>query len=184
MPRRTAPKCQRRSASSGENHPLFDQHMECLRTGNPICRIIGGEPLDDPREFRLLWAEYGEEIMEDWREFYPGSRPMACYLLGEVRPVPLQLKNRYFRQPLKFGNDVAIHDRSWHLTPHEFDYLASVGIVKGAEKRRAFELWGRPGDNRPESAFWLTTPKDGYRGEYEPDAFEIIGQHIPATQET
>ncbi len=144
MPRRTAPKCQRRSHANDRNDPFFSEHMDSLRTGAPILRAYDGCLLDNPHDYRRMWLEHGPEIMAEWADRLPGSRPMALYLLGEVRPPALQRVNHHFRSPVRFGNDVVIHDRAWHMTGLEFGHLVSIGVVTGAEKKRGIDLWGDP----------------------------------------
>jgi hypothetical protein len=79
MPLRAAPKCSRRSC----RREHLEQTVElCLIWGH----CFGFADLRTRAEFAKPWATFGPEIIRRWIAAYPGSRPMATYVLGEIEP--------------------------------------------------------------------------------------------------
>src|SRR5947209_3445580 len=56
-----------------------------LETGLHHFRGLGG----DREQFEGAWEEYGEQLLAEWIERHPGTRPFAWWLVehGEERPL-------------------------------------------------------------------------------------------------
>ncbi len=97
------------------------------------------------------WKHWGEQIAARWIAAYPGSRPLAMYVLGLVPPCPWQHEWPACRHPLRpiAGCSVVIPDTGWHNTLYEIDHLVEIGVVNQAERRAAVERWHGPDPRAP-----------------------------------
>jgi hypothetical protein len=96
--------------------------------------------LDD---WQRLWGEWREIVLPKAIEYFPGRRPLACYVVGEIPPRPLQgtppLSHRWLRLYVAAANGTG----QWHYdypTPWqecEAAYLWRIGVIDADELRRA-----------------------------------------------
>jgi hypothetical protein len=114
MPRRTAPRCPIR----GSADETLDQLVEMNLVGGDA---FGHWDLKTRVEFARPWAVFGAEITRRWRAAFPGSRPMACYILAEIEPATWKNEWPALRRPLRAieGCTVEIADCGWHKTDAE-----------------------------------------------------------------
>jgi len=135
MPRRAAPKCGRRYA--GER---LDCTAElCLTTGDAFGVRDWEIALQSPAEFRRLWRAWGREIVSRWITAFPGSRPLGCYLVGEIVPPAWRHEYPALRHPVRIAGEVVIADRGWHCGEVELDHLDDLGLIDDEERRLAIE---------------------------------------------
>jgi hypothetical protein len=139
MPRRPGPKCSRRSA--GRDH--IDQTVELnLVWGD----CFGHWDIRTRAEFVRHWLRWGEAITRRWVAAYPGSRPMAAYIVGEIappawvspppcRPTPLRLID---------GCTVVIPDITFHRGEPELEHLDRLGLIEDDEHELALERLAQP----------------------------------------
>lgn len=108
--------------------------------------------LRDLEGWRRLWNEYRDIVEPKAREYLPGRRPVARYLLGELQEPPRlrepPLDNSYARVW------IAGLGRYWTDYPEPFQrdelaWLVRIGECDADEYRRAVELRRSPdGPNR------------------------------------
>lgn len=128
MPRRPGPKCARRSSPESR----LDRTVEMnLVDGS----AFGVFDIHTRGEFARPWAKWGDEITRRWIVGFPGSRPMAAYILGEIPAPTWQHKLPGLRRPLRpiAGLEVAIYDMGWHKLAPELEHLAAIGLVDDHE---------------------------------------------------
>jgi hypothetical protein len=95
--------------------------------------------LDD---WKLWWTKWRKTIMAKSLEHRPGSRPVACYVTGEIplRPVLSEppLSNGYLKLyvPARDGTGVWLRDYPEPFMQAEVDYLFDLGVVDAAELKR------------------------------------------------
>ena len=95
--------------------------------------------LDD---WRHWWSTWRDTIMPKAAEHFPGSRPVACYVTGEIpmRPVVVDppLSHNWFRHyiPGRDGTGVWLCNYPEPYMQAEVAYLRDLGIVDAAEYRR------------------------------------------------
>jgi len=123
---------------------VADGNRGLLEYGDVGLYIFRHRPTEDRGAYAILWKRYGAEILREWIEDFPGTRPMALYLLGEIEPPMVQRLASGDRRPLEFGGSIVIPDRCWHATNVEFSHLVRLGVVAGDERRIAREIYGRP----------------------------------------
>jgi hypothetical protein len=132
MPRKILTKCSRRGSTDDTLSMTVESN---LTTGHCFdhwdIRTIG--------EFRRPWATWGEEILRRWRAAFPGSRPMACYILGEIPPATWTNDWPALRRSLRpiEGCSVQIADTGWHKSVHELEHLDALGMIDRKEWRAA-----------------------------------------------
>ena len=134
MPRRTVQRCTRRSVAAGQLDATIETNLlygECF----------GAFDIEQRIDFVRPWLAWREELTARWVEAFPGSRPMAAYLLGEIAPPVWQHKLPPFRKPMRpiAGINVTISDTGWHRGMPEVDHLVEIGIVDDDEHDRAIE---------------------------------------------
>jgi hypothetical protein len=139
MPRRVAPKCGRRHA--GGRLSVTDEL--CLTDGHAFGVLAWEEVLRSPAAYRRLWSRWGEEITRRWITAFPGSRPMGCYLAGEIEPPAWRHELPPLRHPVKIAGEVVIADRAWHKGEVELDHLDDLGLIDDEEWRLATERLAR-----------------------------------------
>jgi hypothetical protein len=151
MPRRVVTKCRR----VGDIETI-DQTVEMnLAWGH----AFGPWDIHTRAEFARGWRRWGDEITRRWIGAFPGSRPMAVYLLGLVVPPDHVHELPGLRRPMRpiDGVENPIADTSWHKLHPEFDHLVALGLVDRKERTAAIE--------RLDSA-WPTDPRR-YRSLYD-----------------
>ena len=133
MPPRAAPKCSRRSC----RREHLEQTVElCLVWGH----CFGFADLRTRAEFARPWSTFGPEIIRRWTAAYPGSRPMAAYVLGEIEPWSWTHRLPGLRHPLPLIRDVdVVVDLGGHMGPEEFDHLDDLGLLSARERAAAIE---------------------------------------------
>ena len=148
MPRAAGPKCRRRRTPVDE----LDRTVEMNLTHG---HCFGPWDLQTRAEFARPWSTWRDEITSRWRAAFPGSRPAAAYLLGEIPPPAWRPGWR----PLRTipGIDVALPS-NWLLQEHELEHLVEIGEVDRAEHRAALER--------------LAGPEPTYHGRYKSIADE------------
>jgi hypothetical protein len=139
MPRRAAPKCRRKG-----NADHIDETVE-VNLGRGDC--FGPWDIPTRHEFAREWRRGGDEITRRWIEAFPGSRPMAAYILGEIEPPTFEPEHDEHRpRPLRpiAGLEVEIDDVSFHQGERELRHLVELGIVGNREERLALERLAGP----------------------------------------
>jgi len=134
MPRRTVQRCTRRSVAAGQLDATIETNLlygECF----------GAFDIEQRTEFARPWAAWRDELTARWVEAFPGSRPMAAYLLGEITPPVWQHPLPPFRKPMRpiSGIAVSISDTGWHRGLPELDHLVEIGLVDDDEHDLAVE---------------------------------------------
>jgi hypothetical protein len=132
MPRKILTKCSRR----GSTDDTLDDVVEMNLTGGDC---FGHWDLRTRVEFARPWERWGAEITARWRAAFPGSRPMACYILGEIEPPTWMHEWPALRHPLRAieGCTVRIADTGWHKSEHELAHLDALGLIDRKEWRAA-----------------------------------------------
>jgi hypothetical protein len=132
MPRKILTKCSRR----GSTDDTLDDVVEMNLTGGDC---FGHWDLRTRVEFARPWQTWGEEILRRWRAAFPGSRPFAMYVLGEIPPATWVNDWPALRHPLRSieGCTVQIADCGWHRTAHELEHLDALGLIDRKEWRAA-----------------------------------------------
>jgi hypothetical protein len=122
MPRRQPRKCVEKIGGPALTLPT----QLCLCYGHSF--DVG--ELEKPQDWAIAWGRFKGRIMAEYVAAYPGSRPAACYLLGEIapyRPHPTEI----LRHPVKVGGrslDTALH--GWQ---EECDHLVALGLLTDRE---------------------------------------------------
>lgn len=143
MPRRTVTRCARRHGVD-----RLDQLDELVLTVGHAFGVRSWErALDSADTLAALWRRWGPEIGPRWREALPGSRPLACYLVGEIEPPAWAHELPALRHPVRVGGIVVLADRGWHKRLEELDHLAAIGEVDDDEHDQALERLSRPTDH-------------------------------------
>ena len=150
MPRRTAVKCGRRGCRREELDPLIELAL-CYGDA------FGPWDLRARDDFARPWAAWGDEITARWIAAFPGSRPMAAYVLGDLEPWAWEHELPALRHPLPpiAGVEVVI-DRGGHRREQEVDHLRRLGLLDRRELAAALER--------------LAAPDPTYHGRYSPVA--------------
>lgn len=134
MPRRSVNRCSRRTVSADQ----LDELVECnLCLGD----CYGFADLATRAEFARPWSRWRDEITARWADAYPGSRPMAAYLLGELPAPAWRHELAALRKPLREirGLEVELLDVGWHRLAHEAEHLVAIGEIDADEYRAAQE---------------------------------------------
>lgn len=138
MPRRVVTKCAKR-------HTLADQLDHAVE-----CNLVWGEcfgpwDLHTRAEFARPWATWGDEITRRWKAAFPGSRPMACYLLGEIAAPAWQPGPPLYWQALRRIEGIhVVMPGNWHKMYPELVHLDSLGMIDDDEWDRAIERLDSP----------------------------------------
>ena len=88
------------------------------------------------------WRRHGERLMGRYIAAFPGSRPMACYLLGSIRPLPQPVQS-VLRHPLLIEGCNPV-ETAGHQQQAEFDHLIGLGLVDPAEEQQARKRLAQP----------------------------------------
>jgi hypothetical protein len=145
MPRRTVNRCQRRGARG-----TIRTTTECDLIWGHVFGVAAWE-MHTLREIAAEWRTWGDEITARWIAAYPGSRPFALYVLGQIPPCPWRHEWPACRRPLRpiEGCTVVIPDAAWHNMPRELEHLVELGIVDEDEYQAAVERWRGPDPRAP-----------------------------------
>ena len=132
MPSRKAPRC-------GRTRGLPDRIDELVEMNLTYGDAFG---LDDQRrlvDFTRPWSRWRAEITARWVEAFPGSRPLAAYIVGEITPPSWQHELPALRRPFRpiEGGTVTMPDTGWHQGQAELDHLDELGLVDADEHDRA-----------------------------------------------
>ena len=133
MPRRNVQKCVRRNTPADR----LDHTVEInLVSGE----CFGPWDLPDRTAFARPWATWGDEITRRWIEGFPGSRPMAAYLLGEIAAPVWKPGPPLHWRPLRRieGVDVVMPG-NWHKQYAELLHLDGLGLIDDDEWNKAIE---------------------------------------------
>lgn len=141
MPRRTAPRCRRRTAAGTLDYTdelvLLHGHAFGVRSWEELLR--------SRHAFARAWGAWREELTARWRAAYPGSRPMAAYVTGEIPAPDLAHELPALRHPVILEGTVVIADRGhWHQYAAELEYLDGLGLVDDDEYALAVERLDGP----------------------------------------
>lgn len=133
MPRRVAPKCARRNTPADQ----LDQTVELNLVWG---ECFGPWDLRSRADFARPWSIWRDEITRRWIEGFPGSRPMAAYILGEIAPPVWKPGPPLHWRPLRQieGVDVVMPG-NWHKQYPELLHLDELGLVDDDEWNRAIE---------------------------------------------
>lgn len=137
MPRRTIGKCVRRGTPADELDVCVEMN---LTTGH----AFGPWDLHDRTAFARPWATWGAEITRRWIAGFPGSRPMALYLLGEIATPAWR---REFREPMRKidGVNVRMPGHNFHTQQAELEHLDALGLIDDDEWELAVQRLDAPG---------------------------------------
>lgn len=140
MPRRAVTKCTRRNAGD-----RLEETDECCLTQGHCFGVEAWEhSLKSRAEFVRLWGLWRAELIGRWSVGWPGSRPIGCYLAGEIRPPDWRHEIPALRHPVRIGREVVIEDLAWHGGWIELDHLVELGLVDDDEYEAAVERLGGP----------------------------------------
>lgn len=103
--------------------------------------------LDSMDTLAALWRRWGPEITTRWRDAYPGSRPLAAYLVGDIEPPAWVHELPALRHPVRVGGILVLADRGWHTRLEELDHLVAIGEVDDDEHDETLERLSRPTDH-------------------------------------
>lgn len=143
MPRRPGPRCARRHGVD-----RLDQLDELVLTQGHAFGVAAWEvALDSAGTLAALWRRWGPEIGPQWRDAFPGSRPMGEYLVGDIEPPSWVHELPALRHPVRVGGIVVLADRAWHTRLEELDHLVAIGEVDDDEHDEALERLSRPTDH-------------------------------------
>ena len=136
MPRRSAPRCRRRGPTDGSG--TLPSPVECCLVWGSFFGMEDWE-LRSIGDYQIHWRRWGGEITSRWIEGVPGSRPFACYLLGEIPPPAWQNEKPILRHPLRriVGCTIMVPDTSWHMRAPELEHLVALGLVDDQEHEAA-----------------------------------------------
>lgn len=124
MPRRQPRKCEPKVGG-----PSLDRSTElCLTYGHSF----GVGELEDPRDWAIAWQRFGGAILRNYIKAFPGSRPAALYLLGELPSFGCHPK-KILRHLVRIGDRSM--DTSLHRRREELELLTERGIVSLDEAR-------------------------------------------------
>lgn len=134
MPSRKAPRC-------GRTRSLPDRIDELVEMNLTYGDAFGLDDLRRLADFKTPWARWRAEITARWVEAFPGSRPLAAYITGEITPPGWQHKLPALRRPFRAiqGSTVAMPDTGWHQGRAEFEHLDELGLVDAEENNRAVQ---------------------------------------------
>lgn len=102
-------------------------------------------------DWQRLWARWRDTVMPKALEARPGTRPFACYVVGEIEPPPLQapppLSNGFFKLyiPSEQGDGKWFYRYPEPYQRSETLHLQDLGIVDAAEMKR-LRRWRRRAD--------------------------------------
>ncbi len=140
MPRRHSPRCSRRGAGA-----TIDLLAElCLLYGHAYGIEAWELTLRSRSTFDDLWSRWRDDLTDRWTDAYPGSRPMAAYMSGEIAPPNWQHELAPLRHPVTLAGSVVIPDRAWHNREVELEHLAAVGVVDDQEYAAALTRFEDP----------------------------------------
>ena len=142
MPRRTGRRCK---ARSNVDLDLIVELNLCY--WQPL---IPGTGFASLKELSAAWAQHGPRILEQWIECMPGSRPSACYYLGEIT-LPTKLNPARASDTVTKWGDKVFHCRWRYFGSrsgsdghyesgsdwHELRWLHKLGVVSADEYARA-----------------------------------------------
>lgn len=94
------------------------------------------------------WQRHGHILLEQYMRAYPGSRPMACYILGEVEPLPPHPKP-VLRAPLAIVGLEELIETTGHQREEELRHLLRLGVVQAEEEARARHRLEQPDATSP-----------------------------------
>ena len=143
MPRRSVQKCTRRF--NGETIATSDEL--CLVWGHCFGVDDWEELLRSRAEFARLWTRWRTDLLDRWIEAFPGSRPAACYVIGEIPPPPWRHEIPALRHPVRIGGETVIEDRAGLCRAAELDHLVELGVVDAAEEAEAIARLAGPRPN-------------------------------------
>lgn len=138
MPRRTAPTCRLRSPDD-----RIDVTVELnLVTGH----CFQFADLTTRAAFAAAWDDWGDLILPRYVAQFPGSRPFALYVLGEIKPPNVVNPDPMFRHPFRSidGGTVRMADTTWHRRRAELEHLDSIGLIDDDEWERAVARLAAP----------------------------------------
>jgi hypothetical protein len=137
----------------------FQEGMDILDAEVEEALVRGRGLLGTPPElhtlenWRAMWAKWRDVVLPKVIEYFPGTRPAACYIVGEIEPRPLQvpppLNNCLFKVYIgsERGGGVWFHDYPEPYQRDEARHLRDLGIIDDAELKR-YRRWMRGEDRR------------------------------------
>lgn len=89
--------------------------------------------------FAVAWDDWGDLILPRYVSTFPGSRPFALYVLGELPPPAWVHPDPLRRHPFRHieGGTVRMADTTWHQRREELEHLDALGLIDADEWDRA-----------------------------------------------
>jgi hypothetical protein len=100
--------------------------------------FFGIGDIEDFHTLQANWRTFGKAITERWIEAFPGSRPMAAYLCGDIPPWVWENPTESSRHPIRSirGLQVTL-DTSGHMLEPELEHLEQLGLLTDEEWKAA-----------------------------------------------
>lgn len=137
----------RRRWSEGTEVLSYELEQSLLRGQGCLGTSLELRTLDD---WQRHWARWRDTIMPKALEHRPGLRPLACYVVGEIPPRPVDIEPRLSHGWFKLYVPASNGTGQWHYDypepymRHEVAYLRDLGIVSPEEYRR-WRAWMKRG---------------------------------------
>lgn len=159
MPVAPSPPRRRRSDrrfAVGQAEPLHHELELALLFGRG-CRGLPPVELQAVGDWRRVWGEYRDIIAPKVREYLPGRRAFAAYVVGEFPPPPVvrepPLANDYFRVWIAgTGRYWTTYPEPWQR--NETAWLVDIGEVDQVEHEQYLERLRRPAPPRRTWGVW------------------------------
>ena len=128
---------------------MDDADLDVLPAEIEECLLFGHGPRGTATQLRTLddwqrcWSQYRDVVMPKALRCFPGRRPFACYVTGEVSPRPLwgtpPMHNAWLRLyvPASDGTGEWHHDYPEPWQESETAYLWRTGVIDAKELQRA-----------------------------------------------
>jgi hypothetical protein len=133
MPRRTGRRCPERIGTTTELDAAVAWELTVWRGLD-----IPGMGLESATDFEIAWREYGGEILRDYINVMPGSRPFGLYATGHIPAPTITVAPYGHDMGRRIGNTVYHDARCYgHADEHELAHLLTLGLVNADEARLA-----------------------------------------------
>lgn len=142
--------------AEGMAEPLHHETELSLLFGRG-CRGLPPVELQAVEDWRRVWGEYRDIVEPKARQYLPGRRPWARYVLGELPPPPVRREpppsHDFFRVWIPgTGRHWTAYPEPWQR--NETAWLVEIGEVDQAEHERYLEQLRRPPSSRRTCGVW------------------------------